>query len=382
MSSRVVVLGAGMTRFEREPSKCMDEMAREAALLALKDAGMDFGDIQMGFVGNVYQPGTAPLVFYSLAKTGIPITRVDIACASASRCAQLAAYLIEAGAYETCLIIGVERMPKGMVPMPIGPGTLSLRHEMMYDGLMGLITMPGAYAYKAVRYMHQYGARPEHFAQVAVKNHRNSCLNPNAVYREEVSLEEVLGSRMISYPLTLYQCCANSSGAAAVVLCSEERARRHASKPVFLTGWGEASMRYDEEDPVEASLSDGDTGQAARRAYEKSGLGPEDVHVVQVHDAFSFGEIIQIEALGLCPKGEGAVFTWEGHTGLGGRIPVNTDGGLIGCGHPIGATGCRMMAEIYWQLKGEAGPRQTGNARVGLLQNSGLGASNVMVFQT
>jgi acetyl-CoA acyltransferase len=141
-------------------------------------------------------------------------------------------------------------------------------------------------------------------------------------------------------------------------------------------------VRFDFEDPVESGLSDGDTEAAAKQAYEKAGIGPEDADVVQVHDAFSFGEILQIEGLGLCPKGEAAALTWEGETEIGGRIPVNTDGGLLGCGHPIGATGGRMIAELYWQLKGEAGSRQVEGAKVGVLQNSGLGGSNVMILQT
>ena len=381
MSEKVVVLGVGVTRFEREPGKQMDEMAQEAVLMALRDAGMTYGDIEMGFLGNVYQPMMAPLVFYSLAKTGIPITRVDIACASASRGAQLGAYLIEAGAVDTCLVIGVEHMPRGMVPMHIDPQALSPGHEMLHDFMMGLITLPGSYAYKAVRYMHLYGTKPEYFAQVSVKNHKNSCLNPNAMYQKGISIEEVLNSRMISYPLTLYQCCANSSGSAAVILCSEKKARQYTDKPVFLTGWGAASLKYDRHDPVETSLSEGNTESAARKAYEKAGIGPEEVNLAQVHDAFSIGEILQIEALGFCPKGEGAALTCEGNTAIDGKIPVNTDGGLIGCGHPIGASGCRMIAEIYWQLRGQAGSRQVKNHRVGLLQNSGLGATNVMVFQ-
>jgi acetyl-CoA acetyltransferase len=378
---RVVVLGVGVTPFEKDPSKRLDEMAHDAVLAALRDAGMSYGDIEMGFVSNVYQPGMAPLVFCSLAKTGIPITRVDIACASATRATEFGAYIIEAGGYDTVMVVGVERMPRGMVPMPIDPESISSSHEMLHDIMMGLITMPGSYAYKAVRYMHMYGATPEQFAQVAVKNHKNSCLNPNAMYRNSISLEEVLNSRMISYPLTLYQCCANSSGAAAVIICSEEKARQYTAEPVFLSGWGEASMRYHHDDPVETSLSEGDTEAAARRAYEKSGIGPEDVDLVQIHDAFSYGEIQQLEALGLCPKGEGARLTWEHQTEITGRIPVNTDGGLIGCGHPIGASGCRMISEVYWQLKGLAGDRQVERHKTAVLQNSGLGGSNVLVFQ-
>ncbi len=381
MSGKVVILGAAVIPFEREPDTRMDEQASEVTLRALREAGMTYGDVQIGFVSNVYQPGMAPLVFYSLAKTGIPITRVDIACASATRAAEFAAYMIEAGAYDTALIVGVERMPRGMVPMPIDPEAMSASHEMLHDAMLGLITMPGSYAYKAVRYMHNYGTTPEQFAQVSVKNHRNACLNPNAMYQQEMTVEEVLASRMVSYPLTLYQCCANSSGAAAVVLCSKEKARQYTTEPVYLTGWAEASMKYDARDPVETSLSEGDTEGAAQRAYAKAGIGPEDVDLAQVHDAFTFGEILQIEALGLCPKGEGAARICEGEMDIGGRIPVNTDGGLLGCGHPIGTSGCRMMAELFWQLKGTAGARQVERHQVAVLQNSGLGGSNVMVFQ-
>lgn len=381
MSERIAVLGVGVTRFGKSPSAHMDELAREAALQALDQATMSFGEIEMGFVANVYQSAMAPLLFYGLAKTGIPITRVDIACASATRSVQLAGYAMRCGAYDTCLVIGAERMPGGMVPLPIDSGLLSINHQMNFDRAMGLFTMPGAYAYKAVRYMEEYGARPEQFAQVSVKNHRNSCLNPRAMYQKEISLEEVMGSRMICYPVTLYQCCANSNGAAAVVLCSERKARKYTDKPVFISGWGEASMKFDSRDPVESSLSDGDTRAAAQKAYHESGIGPRDADVVQVHDAFTVGEILQIEELGICPRGEGAAFTSEGNTELGGRVPVNTDGGLIGCGHPVGASGCRMIAEVFWQLRGEAGSRQVEGARVGLVQNSGLGASNVMVLQ-
>jgi acetyl-CoA acetyltransferase len=381
MSNRVAVLGVGVTQFSRDPEKRMDEMAREAALLALEDAGMNYGDIEAGFVSNVYQPGMAPLVFYNIAKTGIPITRVDIACASGTRCAELCAYMIEDGAYDTCLVIGVERMPKGIVPMPIDPEAMSMTHEMLYDAMMGLITLPGAYAYKAVRYMHDYGATPEQMAQVSVKNHRNACLNPTAMYQKEMSLEEVLNSRMISYPLTLFQCCANSSGATAAILCSERKARQYTSKPVFITGWREASVRFNAKDPVESTLSEGDTGRAAKTAYEKSGIGPGDVDFAQVHDAFSFAEILHLETLGLCPEGEGAVYTWEGNTEIDGKIPVNTDGGLLGCGHPLGASGGRMIAETYLQLKGEAGARQVKKHKTGVVQNSGLGGTNVMVLQ-
>jgi len=189
---------------------------------------------------------------------------------------------------------------------------------------------------------------------------------------------------MIAYPITLYQCCANANGAAAVVLASEKKAKSYTNKPVYLSGWGESSMHYKKGDPVESFLNDGDTRLAAQKAYEMAGLGPEDVDVVQLHDAFAPGEVFQIEALGLVPEGEGWRFVQEGHTEIAGKMPVNTDGGLLSCGHPVGATGARMVAELVWQLRGQAGARQVkdGRAKVGLLQNSGLGASNVLILQS
>jgi acetyl-CoA acetyltransferase len=382
---RVAVLGVGLTKFIRDEAEFkIDEAASQAALSALRDARMRYKEIEMALCGNIYQTGAAPMVFYPLGKTGIPIARIDIACASASRAIQHAAYMIEAGAFETCLVVGVERMPKGMVPMPIDPQALSPKNEILLDGLMGLVTMPAAYAHKATRYMHAFGAKIEHFAQVSVKAHKNGCLAPHAMYQKPIALEEVVNSRMIAYPITLYQCCANANGAAAVVLASEKKAKSYTNKPVYLSGWGESSMHYKKGDPVESFLNDGDTRLAARKAYEMAGVGPEDVDVVQLHDAFAPGEVFQIEALGLVPEGEGWRFVQEGHTEIAGRMPVNTDGGLLSCGHPVGATGARMVAELVWQLRGQAGARQVkdGRAKVGLLQNSGLGASNVLILQS
>ena len=380
----VVILGVGGTKFIRDESAFkIDQAGRQAAIMALKDAGMRYSDIQMGLCGNIYQTGASPMVFYALGKTGIPIARIDIACASTSRAIQHAAYIIEQGAYDTCLVIGVERMPRGLVPLPIDPQSLSSQSEFLCDGLMGLVTMPGAYAHKTTRYMYDYGAKPEYFAKVSEKSHRNACLNPNAVYQKPVSLEEILNSRMIAYPITLYQCCANANGATAVVLSSEKKARQYTTTLVYLAGWGEASMRYQKGNPVESSLSDGDTSLAAKRAYKMAGIGPEDVGVVQVHDAFAPGEIFQIEALGLVSVGQGAILTWEGHTEVTGKLPVNTDGGILSCGHPVGATGGRMVAELIWQLRGQAGPRQVKSRKpkVGILQNSGLGATNVALLK-
>jgi len=178
------VLGVGLTKFIRDEAEFkIDEAASQAALSALRDARMRYKEVEMALCGNIYQTGAAPMVFYPLGKTGIPIARIDIACASASRAIQHAAYMIEAGAFETCLVVGVERMPRGMVPMPIDPQALSPKNEILLDGLMGLVTMPAAYAHKATRYMHAFGAKVEHFAQVSVKAHKNGCLALHAMYQ-------------------------------------------------------------------------------------------------------------------------------------------------------------------------------------------------------
>lgn len=382
MTDEVVVLGVGLTKFVRETTEGLDELAQKATLEALKDAGMKFEDIEMMICGNVYQAGTAPIVFYSLGKTGIPVTRVDIACASSSRSVQLAASSIMSGEFDTCLVVGVEKMPRGMVPMPIqDPTTVSPKHDAYYGMWAGLVTMPGAYAFHIVRHMHLYGTKPEHIAQASVKAHRNACLNPNAMYQKEMTLEEVMNSRMICYPLTMYECCANSNGAAAVILCSREKAEEYTTEPIYLAGWGAASMKYVKGDPVETYLSEGYTPLAAEKAYKMAGVRPEDVDVAQVHDAFSSGEIIHIEGLGLCPKGKGGFFIWEGKTEIDGKIPVNTDGGLVGRGHPIGATGGAQIVELIRQLRGDAGRRQVKDPEVAILQNSGLGATNVLIFK-
>lgn len=372
----VAILGVGLHKFGRFPEKKVEELGREAGLMALKDAGVDYRDIQIGFCAHVQQAvGTGLRTFGELGMTGIPVTNVEVACASASRGVVLAAELIAAGVYDLALVIGVEKMQRGMIDASRGA-------ERTYEDLLGLMPMPGVYAYKAQRHMHLYGTKREHFAQVSVISHNNGALNPYAQYQTPIALEEVLNSRMIADPITLYQCSPTTDGASAVVVCSKEKARQYATKPVLLVGWAMGTPQYIPGDPSTSNqlLSEGNTPELARRAYEAAGVGPSDIGVVQVHDAFSPGVIFNAEDLGFCPKGEGGTFVWEGNTEINGKIPINTDGGLESRGHPIGATGGAMIAELYWQVKGQAGPRQVKDARVALLQNVGLGGENVMVF--
>ncbi|MDI6857134.1 MAG: thiolase family protein [Dehalococcoidia bacterium] len=372
---RVVVLGVGLHPFGRFPEKSINELGRTAGLEALKDAGMDFRDIDAGFCGRVVAgSGVGLSVFGELGRTGLPVTNVELACASSSRAVDLAANSILAGIFDTCMIIGVEKMGRGMLPVGMNAGG-----GVSFQGAMGLALMPGAYALMAQRHMALYGTKPEHFAQVSVKSHRNGVLNPYAQYQAPLTLEEVMNSRMIADPITLYQCCPTSDGASAVIICSEEKARRYTTKPVFLVGWGGATPTYT---PGEVALSEGPTEMLAKKVYEMAGLGPEDVDVCQCHDAFTPGEILTIENLGFCKKGEGGPFVWEGGTEITGKKPVNTDGGLLSRGHPMGATGGAMITEIVRQLRGEAGPRQVANAKVGIQHNAGVGGIEIMIYQT
>jgi acetyl-CoA acetyltransferase len=371
---RVAILGVGLHPFGRFPEKSMNEMGRTAGLEALKDAGIDFRDIDAGFCGRVVSSSGAGLgIFGELGRTGLPVTNIELACASSSRAVDLAANSILAGIFDVCMVIGVEKMPRGMLPVGV-----SQTGEVSFQGAMGLALMPGAYALMAQRHMALYGTKPEHFGQVSVKAHRNGVLNPNAQYQVPLTLEEVMNSRLIADPITLYQCCPTSDGASAVILCSEEKARQYTTKPVYLVAWGGATPIYT---PGEVALSEGPTEMLAQKVYEMAGLGPEDVDVCQCHDAFTPGEILTIENLGFCKKGEGGPFVWEGGTEITGKKPVNTDGGLLSRGHPMGATGGAMITEIVRQLRGEAGPRQVAGAKVGIQHNAGIGGIEIMIYQ-
>ena len=379
MDKAVAILGVGMHEFGRFPEKSALDMGREAAIMALKDADLDYGDIECGFCAHWMQPMTiGSEIFCELGMTGIPcstITGVGSACTT--RAVEIAAGLIIGGAYDTCLVIGVEKMSTPLSPQP--------STAMDYYGLMGLRFAPGTWALTATRHMHLYGTTHEHFAQVAVKSHRNACDNPYAQYRKEVTLEEVLNSRMIAYPIRLLECSPITDGATAVVLTSLKKARQHTTKPVRIIGWGSTSpVPPHSEDNAGFVSPPGmllpDTTLTASRAYENTGVGPKDIDVAEVHDAFAPSELFFIEGLGFCPLGEGGPFTWEGNTERTGKIPVNPGGGDLSRGNPIGAVGGAMIAELTWQLRGQAGSRQVQQPKVALQQNSGGGGEIVMIY--
>jgi acetyl-CoA acetyltransferase len=359
----VVILGAAMKRFGRYQQSMID-LGAECSLNALKDAGVQWKDINAAYCSHVLMGVTVgQFILMPLGPTGIPIFNVDNGCAGGTTAMILARQAIGAGIYDIALIVGIQKMGKGV----LGPEILDLPETDRIQRNMGLLSLPSKYAMIARRHMEEYGTSAEQLAQVSVKNHKHGALNPYSQHQREFTLEEVLGSRMISDPLTLYQCAPTGDGVAALVLCAEDIAGKYSSKPkVKMAGAALCSQVYVPDDPTSIHAF---TIKASDEAYEMAGCGPEDLDVIELHDCFSIAEICHYENLGLCAKGEGGRLIDEGATEIGGRIPVNTSGGLLSRGDPTGATGVGQVVEIVWQLRGEAGKRQVPNAKVGLTHN-------------
>lgn len=372
----VCIVGVGMHKFGRWPEKGVGDMVREAILAALEDAGAEFRDIEVGFSGRVQEvTGTGQRVFGEVGQTGILIDNVEKACASSSTAVRIATWVVGAGLYDVALCTGVEKMQRGLLGAPPS------ERQASYSQLMGMGIMPGEYALRARRHMSEYGSTREMFAQVAVKSHKNGALNPYAQYQTPLTLEEVLNARMIADPLTLYQCSPTTDGATAAIICAREVAHRFRGRPITIAGWASGTPAYSPVG-VGGDVAEGFIARLSREAYERAGIGPEDVDVCQAHDAFSAGEVFAVEELGFCPVGEGARFIWEGKADIGGEKPVNTDGGLESRGHPMGATGIAQIIEIVRQLRDEAGPRQVpGEPKVGLTHNVGVGGCNILIFK-
>jgi acetyl-CoA acetyltransferase len=359
----VVILGAAMKRFGRYQESIVD-LGAECSLNALKDGGVQWKDINAAYCSHVLMGVTVgQFILMPLGPTGIPIFNVDNGCAGGTTAMILARQAIGAGIYDVVLIIGIQKMGKGV----LGPEILDLPETDRIQRNMGLLSLPSKYAMIARRHMEEYGTTVEQLAQVSVKNHKHGALNPYSQHQREFTLEEVLGSRMISDPLTLYQCAPTGDGVAALVLCAEDIAHKYSNKPrVKMAGAALCSQVYVPDDPTSIHAF---TIKASHEAYEMAACGPEDLDVIELHDCFSVAEICHYENLGLCPKGEGGRLIDEGATEIGGRLPVNTSGGLLSRGDPTGATGVGQVVEIVWQLRGEAGKRQVPDAKVGLTHN-------------
>lgn len=367
----VVIIGVGLHKFGRFPEKTVTEMGREAIANALDDSGVPFKDIEVGYVGHVYQSmGTGTRLLHEFGQTGIPIVNMELACTSSTQGIIRATWEIATGLYDVALCVGVEKMQRGLISGVTAAGS--------YEEIMGLTVMPASYAMMARRHMNDYGTTFEQLAMCSVKEHKNGALNHYAQYQKACTLEEVMNSRMIADPITLLMCSPTSDGASAAVLCTREKAQKYTSKPaITIAGWGLSSGSYARE-----GEEFGGVEKLARKAYQMAGIGPEDIDVAQVHDAFSPGEIFAPEDLGLIPKGEGGRWLEAGRTEINGELPINTDGGLVARGHPVGATGLAQVAELVWQLRGEAGPRQVpGDPKVALQHNTGIGGFCVNIYK-
>jgi len=362
----VFIVGAAMTKFGKHPNASLDDLGRQACTAALRDADLEPAQIEAGFCGNalasVLQQTTSvgQSVFWQVGIHNIPIVNVENACASGSTALHEAWKAIAGGFCDVAIVVGVEKsvMPKGTA-LNVGAATL--------EAQLGDI-FPGSFALMAVRHMAEFGTTAEQMAQVSVKNHQNGALNPFAQFQDILNIDDVLASPMIADPLTLYSCCPNSDGAAALVLCSADYSRKNRRKIVRIAGSTLTTGGYENQRDITGWEAE---RQAAKQAYEMAGIGPRDIDCAEVHDAFTICEIVHYEGLGFCPPGEGGRLIEQGITALDGALPVNPSGGLLSKGHPVGASGVGQVVELIWQLRGEADKRQVVGARTALAQIMG-----------
>jgi acetyl-CoA acetyltransferase len=363
----VAIIGVGLHPFGRFGTKSAIEMGADAIFAALDDAGVGWQDVQFAFGGSL-EVTNPDAVTRLVGLTGIPFTDVFNACATAASSIQLTADTIRLGKYDIGVAVGMDKHPRG-----------AFTAEASILGLpdwyreTGQFLTTKFFGMKANRYMHEHGISMPTLAKVAAKNYRNGSRNPNAFRRTPLSEEEILNSPMLNYPLTQYMFCAPDEGAAAVVMCRADLAHRYTSTPVYIRGCEVRTRRYGAYEvhatfaPVDEDVSP--TVYASRAAFEEAGIEPEDVDVIQLQDTDAANEVIHMAETGFCQDGEQEKLLADGATEIGGPMPVNTDGGLIANGEPIGASGLRQMHELVRQLRGQAGERQVpGTPRVGFAQ--------------
>jgi acetyl-CoA acetyltransferase len=363
----VAIIGAGLHPFGRFGEKSAFEMGADAVELALADAGVEWKDVQIAFGGSWEVAQTDPLTGL-LGLTGIPFLNVFNACATAAATIQQAANAISSGAYDIALAVGLDKHPRGA--FKVDP---TLTNVPAWYGENGQFVTTKFFGMKINRYMHDYGISHDTLAKVAAKNYRNGALNPKAFRRNPISEEDILNSPMLNYPLTSYMFCAPDEGAAAIVMCRGDIAERYSDSPVYVKAAQIRSRNYGAYEvgttwaAVEEDVSP--TVYASRAAYEEAAIGPDDVDVVQLQDTDSGAEVIHMAENGFCADGEQEKLVADGATEISGPMPVNTDGGLIANGEPIGASGLRQVHELVVQLRGQAGDRQVGGTpRVGYAQ--------------
>jgi acetyl-CoA C-acetyltransferase len=379
----VAVIGIGKTAFGAFPDRDLKSLAVEAGQKCIQDGHVKPSQIEAFYLGNFAGPSftgqnhLAPYVAAGLGITGIPATRIEDACASGGSAFVHAYSAVAAGIYDVVLVSGVEKMTSQPTPRvaEILAGAGDLSGEIKVGG-----TFPALFAMIARRHMHQYGTKKEELAAVAVKNHANGARNPLAQMRKVITIEQALKGKPVADPLNLYDCSLVSDGAAAVLLAPLERASEFTPKPVLVAGISQTSDLLALEEKPDITTFPA-VKRAGEKAYRMAGLGPADIDFAELHDCFTIAEIIALEDLGFCKKGEGGPFSAAGCTAREGTKPTNPSGGLKAKGHPVGATGVAQIADVVSQIRGEAGDMQLARHSIGLAQNlGGSGATAVVTI--
>jgi len=378
---RVAIVGVGMSKFGEHWDKGFRDLISEAGIRALEDANLSGDEIDAGFVGTmasgsfVGQEHVGALIADQMGLTPKPFVRVEGACASGGLALAQGFMAVASGLYDVVVVGGVEKMTD--LSTAHATRILGGAGDQEWEAFMGA-TFPGLYALIARRHMHEFGTTEEMLASVAVKNHKHGAMNPYAQFQREITVEDVLRSKVVASPLKVLDSSPITDGAAAVVLMPLDKAKRHRDDVVEIVASSVATdtlALHDRE--VVTTLKA--TRVAAQKAYKMAGISAKDVDVAEVHDCFTIAEVLAIEDLGFFEKGEGGRATLDGRTSLDGEVAINTSGGLKACGHPVGATGIKQAVEITWQLRGEAGKRQRADAEIGLTHNVGGSGATAVV---
>ena len=390
MSNRVNVIGVGMTKFAKPgASEDYHVMASKAVRAALEDAKVPYEAVEQVYAGYVYGDSTCgQRAMYEVGLTGVPVFNVNNNCSTGSTALMLARQAVLGGMAECALVVGFEKMEKGALGTHFADreSPLGKHFQVMVDA-QGVGKAPFTaqmFGGAGREYRWRWGTKKETFAKVSEKARRHAGNNPHAVFTQPLSVEDVLASEEVFDPLTRYQCCPPTCGAAAAVLCTDDFARKHGHGQGDAVWIAAQAMTTDYASSFEKSMIKmvgyDLTESAGRKVYEQAGLGPKDVQVCELHDCFTANEILTYEALGLCKEGAAEKFVWEGKNTYGGDVVTNPSGGLLSKGHPLGATGVAQCAELVWQLRGQADRRQVPNARVALQHNLGLGGACVVTM--
>jgi acetyl-CoA acyltransferase len=387
MSQRTYVVGVGMTKFEKPGTREWDypEMGREAAQGAIDDSGLTYDQVEMAFASYVHGDSCyGNRALYDVGMTGIPIVNVNNNCASGVSGLFLARQAVKFGQVDCALAVGFEKMAAGSIQAHFSdrPSPLRKQAKAMWTkrGRVNTPVAPQMFANAAKEHMEKYGTTVEILAKVSEKNYSHAVNNPRSQFQVARTVEEILASPMASDPLTRMMCCPTSDGGAAAIVANERFVEQHGlwPKAVEITAMAMTTDTPDTFDGSDRGLVGWHMNKrVAQQVYEESGLGPQDVQVVELHDCFAPAEILLYEALGLCPEGKGGDLLLSGATTYGGQWVVNPSGGLLSKGHPLGATGLAQCAELTWQLRGEADKRQVSGATAALQHNLGLGGAGV-----